>query len=119
MAPVIINFTARIRIDLCDKGLDPSLLGQELLVMAVFLLGLDTVLVIWSFRKIISQGFEAWKARHARIWLQKRLTGETLAKAPLCKPICQFLAFIVRRNNAGSGMLFRRHSVPWVADFVL
>ena len=56
MAPVIINFTARIRIDLCDKGLDPSLLGQELLVMAVFLFGLDTVLVIWSFREIISKG---------------------------------------------------------------
>jgi hypothetical protein len=53
MAPVIINFTARIRIDLCDKGLDPSLLGQELLVMAVFLLGLDTVLVILSFLEII------------------------------------------------------------------
>jgi hypothetical protein len=47
MAPVIINFTARVRIDLCDKGLDPSLLGQELLVMTVFLLGLAMALVVW------------------------------------------------------------------------
>jgi len=39
VAPVIVNFTARVRIDLCDESLDPSLLSQELLIVAIFLLG--------------------------------------------------------------------------------
>jgi len=43
---VIIDFTACVRIDLCDESLDPSLLGQELLVVAVFLLGLAKALVL-------------------------------------------------------------------------
>jgi hypothetical protein len=46
VAPVIINFTASVRIDFCDESLDPSLLGQELLIVAVLLLGLAMALVL-------------------------------------------------------------------------
>jgi len=46
VAPVIVDFTARVWIDLCDECLDSSLFGQELLVMAIFLLGLATMLVL-------------------------------------------------------------------------
>jgi hypothetical protein len=63
VAPVIINFTARVRIDLCDESLDPSLLGQELLIMAVLLLGLAMVLVLYfCLAGNEAQGLEAWKA---------------------------------------------------------
>jgi hypothetical protein len=66
VAPVIINFTARVRIDLCDESLDPSLLGQELLVVAIFLLGLAMVLVLYFYLAWKeAQGLEAWKVKRS------------------------------------------------------
>jgi hypothetical protein len=66
VAPVIINFTARVRIDLCDESLDPSLLSQELLIVAIFLLGLALVLVLYfclAWKE--AQGLEAWKVKRS------------------------------------------------------
>ena len=63
---MIINFTARVRIDLCDESLDPSLLSQELLIVAIFLLGLALVLVLYfclAWKE--AQGLEAWKVKRS------------------------------------------------------
>jgi hypothetical protein len=47
VAPVVINLATGIRIDFCDISLDSPLLGQELLIMAVLLLGLISCVSVY------------------------------------------------------------------------
>jgi len=44
MPKIVLNLATSVRVDLLDVGLDTSLLLQQLLVMAIFLLGLSVLL---------------------------------------------------------------------------